>query len=155
MTANRIKGNNMLFRNRTLLAKVRVSAFATLIACSVAQADDVTDANKILCSTSVIMLCVEDGECFPISVLDTDTPQFLIIDIKKKTVSTTKVSGEKRESKVANLSRVGGRIFLQGIENNGAYSLLIEEESGRFSAAIARDGITHTVFGACTDANIR
>jgi len=155
MTANRIKGNNMLFRNRTLLAKVRVSAFATLIACSVAQADDVTDANKILCSTSAIMLCVEDGECFPISVLDTDTPQFLIIDIKKKTVSTTKVSGEKRESKVANLSRVGGRIFLQGIENNGAYSLLIEEESGRFSAAIARDGITHTVFGACTDANIR
>jgi len=155
MTANRIKGNNMLFRNRTLFAKVRVSAFATLIACSVAQADDVTDANKILCSTSVIMLCVEDGECFPISVLDTDTPQFLIIDIKKKTVSTTKVSGEKRESKVANLSRVGGRIFLQGIENNGAYSLLIEEESGRFSAAIARDGITHTVFGACTDANIR
>lgn len=155
MTANPIKGKDMLFRNRTLLAKVKVSAFATLMACSVAQADDVTDTNRILCSTSVIMLCVEDGDCFPISVLDSDTPQFLLIDTKKKMVSTTRASGEKRESKVANLSRVGGRIFLQGVENNSAYSILIEEESGRFSAAIARDGITHSVFGACTDADVR
>jgi hypothetical protein len=100
------------------------------------------------------MLCVEDGECFQISVLDADAPQFLIIDTRKKTISTTEASGEKRESPVANMSRNGGRIFLQGVENNRAFSILIEEELGRFSAAVARDGITQSVFGACTDADI-
>jgi hypothetical protein len=43
---------------------------------------------------------------------------------------------------------------LQGVENNRAYSILIEEDSGLLSAAIARDGITMSVFGACTDADI-
>ena len=144
----------MLSKNKTLLAKIKVSAFVALLACSVAQADDVTDTDRILCSTSTLMLCVEDGLCFQISILDSDAPQFLIVDTKKKTVATTEASGEKRESPVANLSRDGGRIFLQGVENNRAFSILIEEESGRFSAAIARDGITNSIFGACTDADV-
>ena len=154
MIAKEKKGLNMLLTNRTPLAKLKISAFITLAACTAAQADDITGIDRILCSTSKVMLCVEDGECFELSVLDADTPQFLVIDTKKKMVSTTKASGDKRESAVANISRVDGRIFLQGVENNRAYSLLIEEEFGRFSAAIARDGITLSVFGACTDADV-
>ena len=144
----------MLLKNRTLLTKLKISAFATLAACAAAQADDVTGKDRILCATTQVMLCVEDGACFQISVLDADTPQFLIIDTKKKMVATTRASGDKRESPVPNMSRVDGRIFLQGIENNRAYSLLIEEEFGRFSAAIARGGITISAFGACTDADV-
>ena len=144
----------MSLNYRTLLTKIRISTFVALLSCSAAQADDVTGRDRILCATSKIMLCVEDGICFEISILDSDAPQFLIIDTKKKTMSTTEASGEKRESRVANLIRDDGRIFLQGVENNRAYSILIEEDSGRFSAAIARDGITNSVFGACTDADV-
>lgn len=154
MIAKIMKGINMSINSRTLLAKVKISAIAAFLSCSAAQADDVAGIDRILCATSKIMLCVEDGICFEISILDSDAPQFLIIDTKKKMMSTTEASGEKRESSVANLIRDGGRIFLQGVENNRAYSILIEEESGRFSAAIARDGITNSVFGACTDANV-
>lgn len=144
----------MSLNYRILLAKVNIPAIVALMACSAVQADNVAGEDRILCSTSTVMLCVEDGKCFPISILDLDVPQFLIIDTKKKMIATTKASGEKRESPVANLSRHSGRIFLQGVENNRAYSILIEEEPGRFSAAIARDGITLSVFGACTDANV-
>ena len=154
MIAEEMKGKNMSLKHPTLLSKTRLSAFIALMACAAAQADNVTDTDRILCSTSTIMLCVEDGLCFPISVLDADAPQFLIIDTKKKIVSTTEASGDKRESAVANIFSDSGRTFLQGIENNRAYSILIEEELGRFSAAIARDGITLSVFGACTDADI-
>ena len=154
MTAKTAKGTIMSLRYRSLLAKLKIQAFVALMACSAAQADDIADTDRIICSTSKVMLCVEDGECFPISILDLDIPQFVIIDIKKKMISTTKASGENRESPVANLSRYGGRIFLQGVENNRAYSILIEEDSGLLSAAIARDGITMSVFGACTDADI-
>ena len=144
----------MLLNNQTLLAKVRISTLLVLTACVAAHADDVTDKDRILCSSTKVMLCVEDGLCFEISVLDADAPQFLIIDTKKKTVATTEASGDNRESPVANMSRTEGRIFLQGVENNRAYSILIEEKFGRFSAAIARDGITVSAFGACTDADV-
>lgn len=145
----------MFLRSRTILVKFKIPALIALMACSTAQADNISGTDRILCATSTVMLCVEDGACFPLSVLDgSDIPKFLIIDTKNKTISTTKASEVNRESFVANLSRDGGRIFLQGVENNRAYSILIEEDSGQFAGAIARDGITLSVFGACTDADI-
>ena len=155
MIAEKTEGISMSLKYRTLLAKMIIPAMVALMACPIAQADDVSDKDRMLCATSKVLLCVEDGQCFPISILDAvDIPQFLIIDTKKELITTTVASGENRESPVANLSRQGGRIFLQSVENNRAYSILIEEESGRFSAAIASDGITLSVFGACTDADI-
>lgn len=144
----------MSLPNRTILSKLGIPTFIALTTCVAAQADDITGKNRFLCSTSKVMLCVEDGDCFEISVLDADTPQFLIFDLKKKTVATTEASGEKRVSAVANMLKDAGRIFLQGIDDNRAYSILIEEELGRLSAAIVRDGITVSVYGACTDADI-
>lgn len=141
---------------RTLVSRIRIAAVVALMtAGTIAHADNVADSDRILCSISTIMLCVEDGECFPLSPLDLEVPQFVVIDLKEKTITTTEASSEERVSKVTNLHKENGRIFLQGVENNGAYSILIEDDIGQFSAAIARDGITVSMFGACTDANIR
>lgn len=141
---------------RTLVSRIRIAAVVALMtAFTTAYADDVTNSDRILCSISTLMLCVEDGECFPLSPLDLEIPQFLVMDLKKKTITTTEASTNKRVSKVANLLRENGRTFLQGVENNRAYSILIEDDIGQFSAAIARDGITVSVFGSCTDADIR
>ena len=146
----------MLAHHRTLVSRIRIAAVVALMtAVTTAHADDVTNSDRILCSISTLMLCVEDGECFPLSPLDLDVPQFLVMDLKKKTITTTEASTDKRVSKVENLLRENGRTFLQGVENNRAYSILIEDDIGQFSAAIARDGITVSVFGSCTDADIR
>ena len=138
----------------SMLSKAKILAFGALMICSVAHADSVADSDRMLCSISNVLLCAEDGECFPISVLDVGVPQFLIIDTKKKIISTTAASGEYRESKVANLSSENNRTFLQGIENNRAYSILIEEDIGRLSGTVTRDGITISALGACTDADV-
>ena len=145
----------MSTKYRTLFSKITISMVVALAACTVAQADDVTESDRMLCSISRLMLCVEDGACFPLSALDADIPQFLVFDLKKKTITPTEASSDDRVSKVANLVRDNGRTFLQGVENNGAYSILIEDDLGRFTAAISRDGITMSAFGACTDADIR
>ena len=143
----------MTSKYRTLFSKLGISALIALTACCVAQADDVTESDRMLCSVSTLMLCVEDGECFPISDLDVDIPQFLVLDLKKKTITSTEASSVNRVSKVENLVRVNGRTFLQGVENDGAYSILIEDDLGQFTGSISRDGITVSVFGACTDAD--
>ena len=138
-----------------MAAKIRVSILIALLTVTVAHADDITESDRILCSVSRIMLCVEDGECFPVSAIELDAPQFLVIDLKKKTITTTEASAEHRLSNVANLVRENGRVFLQGIENNRAYSILIEQDIGRFTGSVSRDGITMSTFGACTDADVR
>ena len=45
--------------------------------------------------------------------------------------------------------------LMQGIENGRAYSFVIEQDLGLLTAALARDGVTLSVFGACTDARLK
>jgi hypothetical protein len=155
MAVEQTKGIHMNSKIRTLFSKINISLLVAFASCTVAQADDVTESDRMLCALSKIMLCVEDGECFPLSVLDADIPQFLIVDLKKKTITPTAASSDNRVSNIANLARDNGRTFLQGVENDGAYSILIEDDLGHFTGAVARDGIALSVFGACTDADIR
>ena len=51
---------------------------------------------------------------------------------------------------IRSLSREDGLIVLQGIEAGRAFSFVIDEESGMVSVAVARDGLTVSIFGACT-----
>ena len=51
---------------------------------------------------------------------------------------------------ILTLERSDGLVFMQGIENGRAFSFVVEEETGTLSAAVARTGITVSVFGACT-----
>ena len=72
------------------------------------------------------------------------------VDLKDKKLSTTKASGENRSTPIRNLVREDGKIFLQGVELGRAFSFVIDEKSGMLSVAVAREGITVSVFGACT-----
>jgi hypothetical protein len=81
-------------------------------------------------------------------------PDFVIIDTKKGTISTTKASGLNRFTEFTKSERKEGLIYLQGVEGGRAFSFVIHEATGRMTAAIARDGLSVTVFGACTAADL-
>ena len=72
------------------------------------------------------------------------------IDLKKKEVRTTEASGQGRSTPFKHVERDGGLLVLQGVENGRAFSFAISEEDGSLSVAVARDGVTVSVFGACT-----
>ena len=124
---------------------------AGLMAGSVALTDDVSDAESLLCSTSEIQICFETGECHAALPWQIGMPQFVIIDTKRKLISTTAASGENRSTPITTLLREDGRLVLQGFEQGRAFSAIIEESLGAFSAAIARDGVSVSAFGSCTD----
>mgnify|MGYP006893475193 CR=1 FL=1 len=77
-------------------------------------------------------------------------PSFIQVDLKKKLLSTPAASAEQRRSPLTHLVREAGQIIVQGTENGRALSMVIDEETGQVSMAIALDGITINVFGACT-----
>ena len=124
---------------------------ALILAASVAIADNLEDSDRMLCSTSKILVCFEDGDCVETYPWEVNVPQFLVIDTKKMTLSTTKASDENRSSSFHTIQREEGRILLQGIEAGRAYSYVIDETTGLATVAVSRDGLAVSVFGACTD----
>jgi hypothetical protein len=117
---------------------------------AVLPADDLTGSEQFLCTAVEVTLCSAGGECTSQPPWNLNIPQFIIIDLDKKTLSTTEASGENRSTPIKNLEREGGLIFLQGVENGRAFSFVIAEEDGLASIAVARDGLSVAVFGACT-----
>jgi|SRR5205809_534100 len=132
--------------------KIRCFAMTLLIvlAAPLLLADDVTGANKLLCTSVQATSCRDDGDCVTDVPWSFNIPQFIEIDIAGKMLSTTKASDEPRQSPIQSLFRIDGATVIQGLEQGRAYSFVINNKSGRLSAAVARDGITVTVFGACT-----
>jgi hypothetical protein len=113
-------------------------------------ADDLTGANKLLCTSVQATSCRDDGDCVTDVPWKFKVPQFIEVDLVAKRLSTTKASDENRESPITTLTRADGIIVLQGLELGRAFSFVINEDTGRISATVARDGITVSVFGACT-----
>jgi len=136
-----------------VLRKIAVVGIG-LFACIPAMAENVSGVDKMLCSASKVRLCFETGECFEAAPWELDMPEFVIIDTKKKTISTTEASARNRSSSFSAFVRANDAIHLQGIENGRAFSFVVHESTGMLTGAIARDGLSVTVFGSCTDADM-
>ena len=115
-----------------------------------ASADDLTGADRFLCTSVQATICDSAGDCEIGAPWLWNIPQFVEVDIKNKTLGTTKASQENRITPIKSLQRTDGLIILQGIEGGRAFSIVIQEETGNLSVAVARNEITVSVFGACT-----
>ena len=136
-------------RRIAVVQKVLTGAFAFLLA-GVAWSDDLTGENEFLCAAATVIVCLDDGECASAAPWELNFPQFINVDLKKNSLSTTKASGNSRVTIVDNKKRADGRIYLQGIDRGRAYTFVIDEETGFLTVVVARDDLTVSVFGACT-----
>jgi hypothetical protein len=109
-----------------------------------------TGVDRFLCSAVQATRCSAHGECTSGPPWNWQFPQFLEIDLKQAVLTTTAASGENRSTPVLHKERAEGRIVLQGTQQGRAFSMVIDEESGQAAVAIAREGMTVTVFAACT-----
>ena len=129
---------------RLVLVAVFLSASMPLLA------DDLRGATRLLCTSVQATVCSMDGDCEVGVPWNWNIPQFIEVDLDGKKLSTTKASGENRQTSFANFKREDGLLFLQGVEQGRAFSFVIREDTGYVSIAVAREGITVSVFGACT-----
>jgi len=113
-------------------------------------AAEIKDSEPLICSIIKAIECGLEGTCYGGTAESVDLPQFIRVDQKKKLISTTKSSKEKKESQIKNLEKIDDKIFIQGVENGRAWSMIIDETSGKMSATVAEERIGFIVFGACT-----
>lgn len=129
--------------------KTTVFVLALISASSVA-ADTLKDAKRMLCVPGTVSHCV-NGEACSSELPETENiPEFIEVDLKKKTLSATRASGQDRTTPILSQARSGGYIFLQGVENGRTFSMVISESTGDLTFVVATDGETASMFGACT-----
>jgi hypothetical protein len=131
-----------------------IVALSGIFAVGLVHADSLIEVNRMICAASQVQICIENDTCYSASPASLDVPDFVVIDTRKKTISTTKASKQNRSTTFTHAQNVDGQIILQGVEDGRAFSFLIDEGTGIMTVAVARDGITVNVFGSCTDADI-
>jgi hypothetical protein len=144
------------------MMKKIVTGFVAMLSAGGALADNLDGVDKMICAAAQVMICaaaqvqicIESDACYAASAAELGIPNFVIIDTKKKTISTTKTSEENRSTAFSSVSRNDGLIYLQGIEGGRAFSFVIEEAGGYMTVSVARDGVAVNVFGACTDSDL-
>jgi hypothetical protein len=133
----------------------RLLAITASICCvipGIALGDDISDARHLLCSVLHSDVCLNDDGCATVEPFSLNLPQFIRVDARSGKLSTTPTSGQNRETTAGTVSRSDGQLILQGIEQGRAYSLFIDEASGDATFASAADGVSLSVFAACTPA---
>jgi hypothetical protein len=135
----------MLLLRHSILAGVVAATLA-----SSAAADDLSGADDLLCTPIRAEQCTASAGCQSSLPWELNMPLFVHVDLAEGVLATTEASGENRETRIQSVTREDGIIVLQGIDQQRAYSFMIIEETGLLSVAVARDGITVSVFGACT-----
>ena len=112
--------------------------------------DVLKDADRMLCVPGTVFHCVADRDCKSELPEDEYIPEFIEVDLKRKTLATTKASGEDRSTPIQSKTREAGYIYLQGVENGRSFSMVISENTGDLTFVVAADGETATMFGDCT-----
>lgn len=129
--------------------KIAALILALLFAFPLA-ADMLTDTDRMLCVPGPVFHCVADGDCKSELPEDEYIPEFIEVDLKRKTLATTKASGENRSTPIKSQQRAAGYIYLQGVENGRTFSMVMSENTGDLTFVVATDGETATMFGGCT-----
>jgi hypothetical protein len=112
--------------------------------------EDLTDAEKLLCAGVQATYCDTSGECEIGMPWLWNMPNFIEIHLDDRLMRTTEAAHRPRQTPIRTLERSDGEIYLQGVENGRAFSIVIDELTGVASIAIAADGLTVSVFASCT-----
>jgi hypothetical protein len=132
------------------LPTVALALVAVLVAVAPVAAERVSGADRLLCAAQQVTVCTPFAECSTGPSVDVDLPDFVVVDIAAKTLSTTAANERPRASPVRYLEREDGHIFLQGLENQRAFSIVVVEETGELSAAVSTTDLNISVYGVCT-----
>ena len=114
------------------------------------------DSSKpILCATMDSHECVDGSGCRDVIPEEVSVPTFFRLDLKKGTVHVLK---SEEPNQAEHYEEVDGRIVMQGVEDGlpeevdgTAWTLMVEQSTGRMVGTAATRQAAIVIFGACTE----
>jgi hypothetical protein len=124
-------------------------AVASLGFARAADAADFDGSKTLLCAPGEAVDCLPRGDCQQTTPDQLQIPRFITVDFRAKRLSGRTADGELHTA-IQNVRSVDGKQILQGAENGRGWSIVIDEQTGDLSAAIADQSAGFLLFGACT-----
>jgi hypothetical protein len=133
----------------------RLRFFCVFLVCILAApvplaAGDFDGSNPLICAVIETFECGQNAECQRGPAESIGIPQFLKIDFAEKIISSPPGAGPVRTTNIRQMESVDGKLILQGVQNGRAWSMVINETSGKVTLSASDDQAGFVVFGACT-----
>jgi hypothetical protein len=103
----------------------------------------------LLCAVIEVFDCQAGGDCQRGTAESVNLPQFVKVNFAEKTLSTPEQGERKSVTPIIHAESVDGNMILQGVEGGRAWSIIIANETGKFSATVSDQQVGFVVFGAC------
>jgi hypothetical protein len=125
---------------------------------SIATGADFDGSKPLLCSTATLSECIPGGICEQVTSEEVNAPDFLRINVKKKTITVDAAGQQDRPpTKIKSSSTIDEKLFLQGsddgvegVRDGLAWSVAIDQNSGKMVLTASGDAVGFVIFGACT-----
>jgi hypothetical protein len=140
----------MHFRSPNDKTKKLLTGLAGLLYCGAVFADDVSGSDSLLCYGLSAARCEIGEACEAVAPWQLNLPDFVKLDLRGKRIQTTAGSAEQRETPLQAVQRSNGKILIQGVQGERAFSWVISEMSGEGTLSVAGHGQGVTVFTVCT-----
>ena len=140
-------------KNMKLLGLIGLSIFISSLT---VWAGDFDGSRPLLFSVISVMECAPDSGCRAVTTDSVGLPQFLKIDLNKKTIGPVSESDTRPDSVIERMERVDGKLILQGAEDGYesvrdglGWTIAITEGTGKVVMTASGDQVAFVVFGAC------
>ena len=143
--------------NISKLVLMSVALLCTVILPLSVTAGDYDGSKQLYCAIIDGVQCFPGGECQAVETADVNLPDFLVLNFKKKIITTTNKQCGERSSKIESKKVVDGKLMVQGAEDGVeglqdgvAWSFAINESTGKMVLTESGEGVGFVFFGACT-----
>ncbi len=134
-----------------------IASIAFFLGASSAQAGNLASGQPLLCAVQSVSECVAGASCEQVMLQEINMPDFFMIDPAKRLLIGAPAGGVQRKTPIEYSERLDGRLILQGaddgiegVRDGLAWSMAIDEVSGKMIASASGDDFVLAVFGACT-----
>ena len=136
--------------------KIRFSLMAGILATLVAGPVWAIDTSKPFLFASVqVYECIDGRGCEAVLPEEVNAPTFMRVDVGRKQIRVLK---DAPPTRIRSVTRIENRLILQGAEDGNprqpdgtGWTFSIEEDTGRFAAAVTILQGSVSIFGACTE----
>ena len=127
---------------------IQIICYLSLVFCSGSSiaASDFDGSKPLVCAIVEVLDCGLQDKC------DRVNPEFVNLpDIFKINFNNKEMSGADRTTSFKHLVHEEGNTIIQGTSGNGrGWSLLLSEQTGKFTGAVAGVEYGFLIFGSCT-----
>ncbi len=115
-----------------------------------ANAEGFDGSRPLICASIEAYDCGRGEDCLRGTAESIDAPQFMRLDFEHTLARATRANGKERTAKIESLTRVEGKLILQGVQRGLGWSMTIAQENGAMALTAAGDRTAFVIFGACT-----